>query len=266
MFREAFIYNINRTLALGNGTVFTEIPLKMLSFDFDFKRTIHQATSNLIYCKILDNSTGKFLFKSFDDLRSISGTSLAGGITDNGFLPFNWPIPYTGKANKDISIYLADFSGVQNVIDLTYHGDAIRNETVSDMHGVPLADRYWVSDLKEKKCVPIVYESTSMVASAGVGEITQGYVNIDDDADFVCTKITGIVTNPGYVIIEDPNRGNFWQNQKTHTGNLFGNGQFSNVLTSPRFVKKNTRLLVTFENNDAGQNTLQLYFHGYKRS
>jgi len=265
MFREAFIYNINRVLALGTGVVFTEIPLKMLSFDFEFKRTIHQATSNLIYCKILDNSTGKFLFKSFDDLRSISGTSLS-SMTAQGFLPFNWPIPYTGKANKDISIYLSDFSGAENTIDLAYHGDAIRNETLLDMHGVPLADGYWSRDFKEKKCVPIVYESTSMVASAGVGNIKQGYVNVSDDADFVCTKITGIVTNPGYVIIEDPSRGNFWQNQKTHTGNLFGNGQFSNVLTSPRFIKKNTRLLITFENNHANQNTLQLYLHGYKRS
>ena len=71
MFREFYIYNINQVLSGGTGVTFTEIPLNMNNFPFEFKRTIHRATDNRIYIKFFDNETGRYLYKTYEDLRSL---------------------------------------------------------------------------------------------------------------------------------------------------------------------------------------------------
>ncbi len=259
MFREAFFLNVpTTTLTGGVGTSFTEVPVRMPDFDFEFRRTIHTSTSNLIYKKIFDGFTSKYLFNGAPDLRSVSGRSLS-GITAYGFLPFNWPIPYTIKARTSASFFLSDFSTSTNVLDLSYHGIGIYRNIPTDKSGKPV-------DYNEPRTyVPIVIQSESIVAAAGAGNVKEGLAPILNDADFVCTKITGISTGDGYVSIQDSSRMLDWQQGKTRISNFIGNGQFPNVLTAPRFVKADSNLSIKWENNTGSQNTLQLSFHGYKR-
>ncbi len=260
-FLEYFIYNISPALAAGSGAVFEDTNFLINNYDFVFKRTIHVATSNLILKKLFNPETSRYLFKGSDDLRHVSGTSLT-GITNYGFLPFNWPLPYRVKGNTYMRASLADNSGAPNQLYLAYHGDNVLQVAPLDMHGEP------VDYSKEKsgklKIEPIVYESPAITTGAAVGAEAQQVIQIDD-TDFVCTKITGISTGTGFVKIHDMKRQLHWQNQKTHVQNLFGNGQFPNNLTTPRFVQKKSPILITFENLVGGANTLQIYLHGYKR-
>lgn len=259
MFREAFILNIPTTiLAAGTGTAFTEVDVRMPDFDFEFRRTIHTATSDLIYKKIFDANTSKYLFNGAPDLRSVSGKALS-GITPYGFLPFNWPIPYTIKKRTLAGFFLSDFSGAPNTLDLSYHGIGIYDSTPFDSSGKPVDYNI------PRAYAPMVIQSDSIIAAAGVGSINEGYAVIKEDADFVCTKITGISTGDGYVQIKDTNRGLDWQQGATRISNLVGNGQFPNVLIAPRFIRANTNLTITWTNNTAPANTLTLFFHGYKR-
>jgi hypothetical protein len=260
MFSEYFVYNIpTTTLSAGTGVTFTDVPLNISNNDFLFKRTIHFATANTIYKKILDNNTGRYLFKGAQDLRSVSGTALS-GITTYGFTPYNWPNPYKANRNAVINIALSDFANNgNNIIDMAYHGDSLSQTHPIDVVGKPV-------DYSEKRrTVPIIYALTTITPASTIGAQVQGVIITDVDADFVCTKITGVVTAASYISIYDSGRDSYWQNIKTHSANLIGNGQFPNVLTSPRFVKAQSTLIITFENNVNSANALQLYLHGYKR-
>ncbi len=262
-FQEYFIYNIApAALAGGTGVVFSDTNLLMANHDFIFKRTIHVATSDVINVKIYNPDTGRYLFKGSDDLRHISGTSL-NGITAYGFVPYNWPVPYRVKANTYMKFSFADNSGNPNTLYLAYHGDQVLPVAPLDMYDEPVD--YSLERQGKRKTMPIVYECPAITTGAAVGAQAQQIIQIDNDADFVCTKITGIATGTGFVTILDEQRRLAWQNQKTHIQTLLGNGQFPNVLTTPRFVKKNTPILVTFENLVGGANTLNIYLHGYKR-
>lgn len=261
-FLEYFVYNINPSLTAGSGTVFEDTNFLINVYDYIFKRTIHVATSSLINVRLFNPQTGRYLFKGSDDLRHISGTSL-NGITAYGFAPFNWPIPYRVKGNTYMKASLADASGAPNTLYLAYHGDNVIPVAPLDMHGEP------VDYNKEKngkiKIMPIVYESPTITTGAAVGAVASDSIRIDDDSDFVCTRITGISTGTGFIKVEDLKRQVHWQNQKTHIQTLLGNGQFPNNLTSPRFVQKNSSLLITWENLVGGANSLQLFLSGYKR-
>ena len=260
-FLEYFIYNIAPALSAGNGTVFQDSPLLISKYDFNFKRTIHVATSDLIYQKLFDSYRSKYLSKGSDDLRHVSGKSLS-GITSYGFVPYNWHLPYRMKGNANVLIQLSDFSGNPNQLYLAYHGDQVLPVAPMDSHGEP------VDYSKEKqgkiKVEPMIYESPAITTGAAVGAEAQDTIQIDD-TDFVCTAITGITTDTGFVRIYDANRQLDWQNQKTHVQTLFGNGQFPNRLPSPRFVVRKSPINILFENLAGGANTLRLYLHGYKR-
>jgi len=259
MFQESFIFNIPTTvLTGGTGIAFTEINSRIPNFDFEFRRTIHTATDNRIYLKILDPVTSKYLYNGSPDMRTISGTSLS-GITPYGFLPFNWPNPHKMQAGTLASFYLSDFSGSSNTIDLSYHGIGHYKTTPIDRTGKPV-------DFREQRTVtPYVITSDSIVAAAGVGNDARGFATVQGDADFVCTKITGIATGDGYVSIQDSQRGLDWQQGRTRISNLIGNGQFPNVLVAPRFIGQTSSLDIKWENNTGSTNTLVLFFHGFKR-
>jgi hypothetical protein len=260
-FLEYFIYNIAPALAAGTGAVFADTDLLINKYDFIFKRTIHVATSDLILMRLFNPDTSKYLSKGTDDLRHISGTSL-NGITAYGFTPYNWHLPYRVKGNTRITASLSDNSGAPNQLYLAYHGDNVLQVAPLDMRGEPVD---YTKDRSGKiKVEPVIYESPAITTGAAVGAEAQDTIHIDD-TDFVCTKITGVSTGTGFVKILDERRNLAWQNQKTHVQNLFGNGQFPNMLTSPRFIGAKTPLNITFENLVGGANTLRIYLHGYKR-
>lgn len=260
-FLEYFIYNISPALAAGTGAVFSENILLINQYDYIFKRTIHRATSDLILARMFNPDTSKYLSKGSDDLRHISGTSL-NGITGYGFTPFNWHLPYRIKGNTRMSIFLSDNSGAPNQLYLAYHGDNVLSVAPLDKHNEPVD--YSKERTGKIKVEPIIYESPAITTGAAVGAEAQDTIQIDEN-DFVCTAITGVSTGTGFVKIQDERRSLAWQNQKTHVQNLFGNGQFPNRLTSPRFIGSKSPVNVTFENLAGGANTLRLYLHGYKR-
>lgn len=258
-FREHFTYNVDFvSLIGGTGTSFTDAsPNLTISSDADFliKRTMHFATSNVANLKLQDLRTGRFLFKTQEDLRTISGTALS-SITANGFVPYNWPKPYMVLRNKQLKVSAADASGVANTIRIAFHG-----EHIWDFNPYP---NYDPTNTKRSR-MSMTYESSALSPAAAINAKTNGNVRIDDDADFVCTKITGIVTGDGQVSIATQGMSNMhWQNSPTDVNNLIGNSQFPHTFSQPRFIPKNSTIYIEFTNLTALANTLTLQFHGYK--
>lgn len=257
MFSEYYIYNQNFTLTGGTGVLYTMSSLLINdNADFVLKRTSHIATSNVVNLKLKDLSTGRFLFKTQEDLRTISGTSL-NSITANGFLPYNWPIPYQINKSKQVETHISDASGIGNTVRLAFHGDAVYENN-------PYKE-YNPTD--KQSIMPYVYETNTIVPASALNATAEYNLQINNDADFVCTKITGLCTDVGLVEIKTYSTGiaSYWQNIPTHTNNLFGNSQFPNMLTSPRYIKRNTSISVVFTSLIAGANSLTLQFHGYKK-
>lgn len=256
-FLEYRMYNVNVALTGGTGVSFTDSTLTADSdADFLIKRTSHVATSNLINLKLQDLYTGRFLFKSQEDLRLVSGTALS-SITPNGFVPYNWPKPYLIHKLKQFKVSASDFSGSSNTLYLTFHGNAVSEY-----------NKYNGYNPNEKRfTMPFAYESPSMVATASIGARVVGIIQVDEDADFVCTKLCGISTGAGTVSIVTQQDGSpmHWQNIPTHTSNLLGNSQFPNILPSPRFIRKRSTIWIEFANLTASSNTLVLSLQGYKR-
>lgn len=257
MYKEPFIYNLEVTLPQSaTGTSFTDAFLMIDSdSDFTIKKTIHVATDDRINLKLFDEQTGRFLFKGAEDLRAISGKTLSGSIGGNGFVPFIWPLPYKISRKTQLKMSGAEFANTvgDNTLRMSFHGDKmIDGEAPYDI-------------VSKKASVPIIYESPSIVTAAPLNSEQAGVLQIDNDSDFLCYKITGRSTGAGTISIQDMTSNKYWQNIPTHVSNLFGDGQFPNILTSPRFIAKNSRLYITFKNLTASANTLNLYLHGEKR-
>ncbi len=259
-FHEHFTYNVDLvSLAGGTGTTFTDAsPNLTVSSDADFlfKRTIHNATSNLANLRLQDLATGRNLFKTQEDLRTISGTALS-SITANGFVPYNWPKPYMVQRNRQMKVSVADNSGSTNTVRIAFHG-----EHIWDFNPYP---GYDPTDNKRLR-MPMTYETTAaLVPASSLNAKINGIVRVDDDADFVCTKITGVVTADGQVNLVTQGMSNMhWQNTPTDVNNLIGNSQFPHTFTAPRFIPRNGTIYIEFINLNAGANSLTLQFHGYK--
>lgn len=257
MFREHFTYNVEfLSLAGGAGTAFTDNTLAISSdADFEIKRTIHYATSNIANLKIQDLKTGRFLFKTQEDLRAISGTALS-SITPQGFVPYNWPTPYKIDRNKQIRFSVADNSGSTNTIRMALHGEHLWDQ-----------NPYSGYDPTEKRAVmPMVYESPVLTTAAPLNSKINGVLKIDDDADFICTKITGQVTGDGLVsMVTQSSMSMHWQNIPTDINNFIGNSQFPHILSSPRFIPRNSTVYMEFTNLTVSANSLTIQLHGFKR-
>lgn len=260
MFREYFIYNISKTLDGASGTAYTNIPLTIdKDHDFELKRKIHQATDDRINLKIFDEKKGRYIQKGTVDLRMESGKILTTGMMTNtvGFLPYNEPKPYKFERNSSLRIEASDASGSSNTLRMALHGDKLKEGET------PF--KYSPKSLQ----TPIIYETTLLtIAGNTTGQVV---LHTDQDGDFLCTKLTGVIvpasgTASGLVTIEDFGRTDErgWQKEPTHIFNLIGNAQFPNNFTSPRYVKRNSTLVVSYQNLTAISVTMLLQFHGMK--
>ncbi len=256
-FREHFIYNVEfLSIAGGSGTVFSDNTLTISDkSDFSFERTIHTATSDLANLKIQDLKTGRFLFKSQEDLRDVSGKALS-GITTTGWVPYYWPNHLRADRLKQIKFSLADNSGSTNTVRIAFHGSRILPQN-------PYAE-YGYDPSEKRETLIQTYQSAAITTAAPLNSKAPGIIQTDSDADFICTKLTGIATGEGLVSIQTAGD-NYWQNIPTDTNNLLGNSQFPMRLVTPRFIPKKSTIYIEFTNLTASPNTLTLTFHGYKR-
>lgn len=255
MWKEYFAYNTNYSpLAAGDGTnaVFTDNSIRIdPDSDFEFRSTIHTATSDNFRLKYTDDSAGRTLTKGHQHAETISGSSFT-TLTSNAFLPFVWPAPYAIAAATTFTVSAADFSTASNTIRLTFHGAKRRPGRAP-----------W--EKKYRALIPYVYpmdiSGTKEVPANGT---TTAAIQTDRDSAFQVLQLSGWSDGPCTVTIKDSARDSQWMNEAIHFNNIVGNSQFPHILPAPRFVYPGAVLTVSLTDLSGSSNTVELNFIGRK--
>lgn len=258
MWREYFIYSALFTaLPSGSGVTFTDVEVRIdTDADFEFIKTIFQPATAGARVKYRDDTTGRFLMKGSQDIRTIGGTAIAsfpaGAPTPPGFLPFIWPKPYVIPAATTFTVSAADFTVSSYDLRISFHGNKIRQGKAP-----------W--DEKYRAMVPYVYPFSSTgtvtLAANGPGSAT---IPTDNDADFIVHKITGARTGACLVTVKDGGRDRQWMDSAVHFDNLVGNGHYPNILPSPRFIPRGNPITFSLTDISGSTNTVEINLEGVK--
>jgi len=271
--REYFCYSADfvGAQALPAGTldglpsvqVFNDFAIAMHSdSDFELLRAIYLASNQKVYARIRDEASGRLLQRGTVDLRTVAGQGTTlGPIETTAFLPFDWPEPYVIGASSVLTVSAADASGAANAVRLTFHGNKIRpgrSPWLYNGDGSP--KRY-------RAKVPYTYvlppDGVSFVIAANATVLFSAPVDIE--ADFLALEVTAVHTGSATVLMLDgAGRERLWSDRAVEISNLFGNGQFPNVLPSPRFIPRGSSISATISDLSGAVNRVKLIIAGVK--
>lgn len=255
--KEFYSYTILfSNLAAGSGTTFTDGEIRFdTDSDFEFVKTMMYPNTAKVRVSYRDDTSGRFLQKGSQDIRTISGHAFFSNPTINptapGFLPFIWPRPYIISAATTLTVSAADFSGIESDFRLAFHGSKIRPGEA------PWSGKY-------RAILPYIYSLTGgTIEIPANGSISVG-IPTDQDAHFVVHKMTGTRDGSCTVTIKDASRDRQWMNSAVHFDMLIGNGTFPHNLSSPRFIARGSTIAVTLTDLSGSDNTVELNFIGTK--
>ena len=181
----------------------------------------------------------------------IFGTTLQSISFQPGVLDEEWIL--AGRAS--LSADFADYSAAANPVRLVFHGGHILPGPApwDDFQGRKIPD--WVS---------LPPDDVSPVIAAANG-ILQTSARLDDQGDFVVTKITAMRTAAVSVQITDAYGRDWFIGGPIHIDNLCGSGQFPNRLPGKRLMPSNYPVSVTLTDLSGVANTFaRLTLHGYR--
>lgn len=257
-YKEFYAYEITFTnLAAGTGVAFTPGELRIdTDADFEFIKTMFAPGTVRVRARYRDDTNGRYLMKGSQDLRTIGGTALysypIGNPTPPGFTPFIWPKPYIINAATTLTVELADFSGLVTSPRVAFHGSKIRP-----------GDAPW--DRRYRAMIPYVYPiSATGTVDISANSTLSASIPTDNDAHFLCYKVTGARDGLCTVSLTDAARDRTWMNQAMQFDNFVGNGMFPNILPSPRFVARGSVVAVALTDLSGATNTVELNLVGFK--
>lgn len=273
--KEFFIYSANFTgtqvLAAGtvNGApgvqVFQEFDIKIDSdADFEFLKTMYTFTDPRVYARYADQTSGRFLQRGTLDLRLVSGTGVTlglAGFESAAFLPFIWPEAHLIPAASVFAVQAADFSGAQNTVRVSFHGNKVRagySPWQFDPDGRPK---------KYARRLPYTYAipPDANVAPIAASGTVQAAAPLDMEADFLATHVTAQAQGAYTVLMEDAaGRERRWSDTPVHISNFAGNGPVPMKLPSPRFFYRGGSILATVNDLSAATNRWRIFVHGVK--
>lgn len=257
--KEYYVYSLTFTnLVAGTGATFTDNELRIdTDSPFEFVKTMFNPVTAAVRVQYRDDTTARFLQKGSQDLRTIGGFahfSVAPGSTNTppGFVPFIWPRPYIIPPATTFTVQAADFSGIQRTLRMSFHGSKLRPGKAP-----------W--DKKYKAMVPYVYPlpSPGTVTISASGSTSAAIVT-DNDAHFLIYKIVGARTGSCTLTVKDGARDRQWMNTATHFDNFVGNGQFPNILPSPRFIPRGSIVAITLNDLSGASNVVEFNLIGVK--
>jgi hypothetical protein len=231
--------------------------------DFEFLKTMYVATDPRVYVRYEDQTQGRRLHRGTLDLRLVGGqgVGLLAGLESFSFLPFIWPQAHLIPAASVFEVTAGDFSGAQNTVRISFHGNKIRpgySPWEYDPDGRPKTYR---QRLPYTYAVP---PDTNVATISASGTI-QAAAPIDMEADFLCTHVTAQAQGAYTVLVEDAaGRERRWMDTPVHINNFAGNGMVPMRLPSPRFFYRGGSILATVNDLSAATNRWRLFFHGVK--
>ena len=258
MYKEYYVYQTTFTsLAAGTGTVFTPNEIRIDSdSEFEFIKTHHSPPTARVRLRYRDDTSGRYLGKGSQDIRTISGhsrfTMAPGNPTPPGFAPFIWPRPYKIAAATTFSVEAADYSGLGGTFYLSFHGNKVRQ-----------GEAPW--EKQPRAILPYMYPiSASGTVQIPANGTISASIATDNDAAFVVHKIVGARDGECTVTIKDGARDRQWMNTPVHFDNLVGNGHYPNMLPSLRYIARGSVIAVTLQDLSGVANDVELTFIGVK--
>lgn len=230
-------------LAGGTGVSYTDFEFKIdPQHHFEFIKLMHVATSNIANLKWYNATTGRYYTQPQVDLRAFSGTAFS-GITANGFKPAILPAPIKVSAGSEMVLSAADKSGSTNTIRLGLHGNYLFGGSAP-----------WEGRQKERWDIPINF------GTVGANQSATKTIVLENKAGFLISKLTGIRSGSCLVYIMSEKRP--WMSRACHFDNMFGNGQFGNVLTSPKWITEEQTITVNVMDLSGSANTISMVLTG----
>ena len=232
--------------------------------NFEWIRTMYQATDPRIYVRYRDNVTGRFLHEGTLDLRGVAGYFNSGpsiGAEAPAFMPFNWPHPHILASSSTFTLSCADFSGAPNTVRISLHGNKIR---------AGRSPWKYRSDGSERKIrqrlpyvLPVPADATNY--TIGANQTIPFSASLGGEADLLITAITGVRTGAALVQLQDgAGHGRLWMDRAVYIDNLIGNGLKPNILPSPRYIVRGSTINGVITDLSGAPNTVRLYLIGFK--
>ena len=249
MWKEPYIYSADfSSLTASSGTAFTDLEMKVPEgAHFEMVGIAYSPSTGNAKIRIIDGNTGRDIIRPAGDIRAICATTLS-AMTINTLLRYNFPISHMFPAGSSFIIGAADNSGAGTAKlkiaiygNLLYKGDA------------PYINR------KNRETFNIMIDSGNVAAYQSVVKS----VTMNTDAGFLVRRITGMnafnVGETGSLMISDKNP---WSSKEINFYNLLGNGQYGNVLTSPKWVPEKATINVKFINFVSSTDRYRITLHG----
>lgn len=256
-YKEPFIYcaDFLPLAASLTGDAYVDAPIKTFrNNDYEMIRSIYQATDGRINLRMTNESTGHDMIRQQGDIRAVSSMALS-GMTPNGFIPYNFPVPYLLPAGTNFVVSAADKSNASNRLRFAIHGNKIYNGEA------PYKNR------KKRELFSFTIKSGTLAA---YGSVTVN-LTLNESYGFLAAKLTGTVTGEGLVFIQDFDTKQQdatgtrpWSNKDVHFYNMIGNSQFGNLLTSRKWVPERSTISVKFTDLSGLANAMSITFHGEK--
>lgn len=264
MWGEYFVYGATFTnlTPTGNGQTFTDGEVRIDSdADFAFCKTTYETTNDNpeVYVRYRDDSTGRYLTKSANNLRQVAGRALN---LDNSpsldFRPFIWPEPYYIRKSTTFMIQMSNAdAAITPTVYLAFHGYKVR----------PGIAPWKIKGLR----MPYVYSMTRNlntipegVVRVAANQTVTAIVSVDKDSDFMVSKMTGGSTGNCLITMQEMGRDRQWMNTGIHIHNLVGGGASPNILPQPRFIPRGATLTVSIQDISGAQNDVELNMIGTK--
>lgn len=243
-YKQPFIYVADfLPLTGGTGVSYTDFEFKIdLKSNFELLRIIHIANDDRINVKLYNGTTGRYFFQPQADIRDISGTAFS-GITPNGFIPYQLPIPLKLSAGTELVLSASDKSGSNNNLRTAMYGN--------HLYG---GEAPWIKRKLEKFDIPINFGVVGAYQSASKTVV------LENKAGYLVTKIGGIRTGSCLVYITSGEKP--WMSRAVHFDNLCGNGQFGNALTTPKWIKEKSTITFNVMDLSGSSNTISLTLNG----
>ena len=224
--------------------------------DFCIMSSMYRATSDTgVMTRLLNQSTGQFLFSKECDISAIAGQSIpdnafSGGSTKTyGFSAMPFPSPMRIPGGTVIVAQNADFSGSTNALYLSLHGAKVRTGIA------PWLQRGY------KKRETFVYSDTITVPANGVAPLN---FSIHQDAHFVAYAISASLDGDATIQIKDGATDRNWMNVSMRIKNMVGNGRFPHILEAPRMAYRNSTITCTLADLSGSTNNIRVAIIGEK--
>lgn len=254
MWKEYFVYSINKAITTTDINVFTNVNLKT-AFDADFelhaiscKPTHYNAN---VFIKIKNNEDGIITLNPMGfGLKSISGIHGFGC-----FSPYILKHPFFIKAGSELDFEISNFHTTTNTVRMALHGSKIRDGE----H--PLFNK----QIREQRFH--IYSNMKNIASGIKDTFT---IQIDNDSYFVLKQLNGFqdynagfdfMSDTGYfnVLMTDNYTQKSWSNESVIFWNLIGNGSFPNNIYKYGEKVFPPNSIITIEGENVGNTTSDLY-------